>query len=115
METANVMGYFITGITCYKLLLVLESGGLSAACFQVSTEAAASKVKLNKKHGESELLNTGKYKPTMKHQVKPNVVNSLQALFNPVVIVESDWERRDLVSSSSVVSSKMLLKQQCRG
>lgn len=40
----------------------------------------------------------------MKHQVEPDAVNSLQALFNPVVIVESDWERRDLVSSSSLIS-----------
>lgn len=48
---------------------------------------------------ESESLNTGKYKP--RQHLLQERLDAVKAVFNPVVIVESDWERRNLTSSPS--------------
>lgn len=101
------MGYFIIGTTSKLGLKFKIRLDPSLHAFRCQSRLLPNDKKVN----ESELLNTGKYKPAMKHQVEPGALSSLQALFNPVVIVESDWERRDLVSSSSKLSSSLFWMQ----
>ncbi|KAL6017129.1 hypothetical protein ACI3LY_005515 [Candidozyma auris] len=101
------MGYFIIGTTSKLGLKFKIRLDPSSHAFRCQSRSSPNDKKVN----ESESLNTGKYKPAMKHQVEPGALSSSQALFNPVVIVESDWERRDLVSSSSKLSSSLFWKQ----